>query len=165
MVPCISLISVDWTLVELVMPKPHGKLDTRPVSDAEAAQHTRGNFRPQRTIQQDIESAPSWKPAQAAGWMEGKQFLGSNLSADLAKPLMRTNLAYREMDEVMLVGQAQSKLELLRSIGPNDPAPESSLLVSSDTAKVTLDVESTPVAVLPLPRKLNGVTDVLVLDS
>src|SRR5688572_1822147 len=147
----------------------HGKLDTRPFSDAEAAQHTRGNFRPQRTIQQDIESAPSWKPAQAAGWMEGKQFLGSNLSADLAKPLMRTNLAYREMDEVMLVGQSQSKLQIVRPLGPNDPAPtaapDQALMVTDDAAKVTLEVESTPVAVLALPRKLNGVTDVLVLDS
>ena len=115
----------------------------------------------------DVESAPSWKPAQAAGWKGGKQILGSNLSADLPKPLMRTNLAYREMDEVMLVGQAQSKLEILRPIGPNDPAlaSDQALLVTDDTAKVTLDVESTPVAVLALPRKLNGVTDVVVLDS
>ncbi len=145
----------------------NGKLDTRPFSEAEAAQRTRGNLRAQRTTKVDVESAPSWKPAQAAGWKEGKQFLGSNLSADLPKPLMRTNLAYREMDEVMLVGQAQSKLEILRPIGPNDPAHASdqALVVTDETAKVTLDVESTPVAVLALPRKLNGVTDVLVLDS
>ena len=145
----------------------NGKLDTRPFNDAEAAQRTRGNLRPQRGSKQDVESAPSWKQAQAAGWKGGKQILGSNLSADLPKPLMRTNLAYREMDEVMLVGQAQSKLEILRPIGPNDstPAPDQALLVSDDIAKVTLDVESTPVAVLALPRKLNGVTDVLVLDS
>jgi predicted outer membrane repeat protein len=146
----------------------NGKLDTRPFSEVEATQRTRGSLKPQRgNKQQDVESAPSWKPAQAAGWKGGKQILGSNLSADLPKPLMRTNLAYREMDEVMLVGQAQSKLEILRPIGPNDPtpAPDQALSVSDDTAKVTLDVESTPVAVLALPRKLNGVTDVLVLDS
>ena len=68
---------------------------------------------------------------------------------------------------MMLVGQAQSKLEILRPIGPNDPAlsPDQALSVTDDAAKVTLDVESTPVAVLALPRKLNGVTDVVMLNS
>ncbi|HEX7295749.1 MAG TPA: hypothetical protein VF251_08365, partial [Pyrinomonadaceae bacterium] len=145
----------------------NGKLDTRPFSEAEAAQRTRGNLKPQKSTKVDLESVPSWKPSQGAGWKESKQILGANLTADLPKPMMRTNLAYREMDEVMVVGQAQSKLEIIRPLGPNDPAPTSSesLSVSDETVKVSLDVESAPVAALTLPRKLNGVTDVLVLDS
>src|SRR6185295_14649091 len=124
-------------------------------------------LKPQKSIKVDLESVPSWKPSQVAGWKESKQILGSNLTADLPKPMVRTNLAYREMDEVMLMGQAQGKLEILRPIPPNDPIPTSdqTLVVADDIAKVALDVESTPVAVLTLPRKLNGVTDVLVLDS
>ena len=61
----------------------------------------------------------------------------------------------------------QQKLEILRPLGKNDQAlaTEQSLSVSDDTAKVTLDVESAPVAALTLPTKLNGVTDVVVLDS
>ncbi|HEU4506678.1 MAG TPA: hypothetical protein VFR78_00470, partial [Pyrinomonadaceae bacterium] len=159
----IAALTSDGT-VEIL---EHAKLDTRPFSQAEAAQRTRGNFRAQRGAKFDVESAPSWKPGQAAGWKEGKRILGSNLSADLPKPLLRTNLAYRETDEVMLVGQAHSKLEILRSVGPNDAAPASSeaLVVSDDMEKVTLDVESTPVAVMVLPRKINGVTDVLMLES
>ncbi|HEU4931628.1 MAG TPA: hypothetical protein VFT48_06080, partial [Pyrinomonadaceae bacterium] len=159
----IAALTYDGT-VHIV---ENGKLDTRPFSETEAAQRTRGNLKPQKIAKVDVESAPSWKPAQAAGWKDGKQILGSNLSADLSKPLMRTNLAYREMDEVVLVGQAQSKLEILRPLGPNDSAltADQSLVVTGDTAKVTLDVESAPVAVLALPRKLNGVTDVVMLDS
>src|SRR5215213_9990488 len=158
----IAALTYDGT-VHIV---EHGKLDTRPFSEAEAAQRTRGNLRPQK-ITQDVESTPSWKPAQAAGWIEAKQFLGSNLSSELPKPLMRTNLSYRELDEVMLVGQAQSKLEILRPIGPNDPAPapDQALLGTDDAAKVTLDVESAPVAVLALPKKLNGTSDLVVLSS
>src|SRR6185369_9321136 len=73
-------------------------------------------------------------------------------------------LAGRETDEVMLV---QSKLEILRPIGKNDPplSSDQAISVTDDTAKVTMDVESAPVAVLALPKKLNGVTDVLVLDT
>jgi len=65
----------------------------------------------------------------------------------------------------MLVGQAQSKLEIVRPLGPNDPAPDQALSLTNNAATASLDVESTPVAVLPLPRKLNGVTDVVVLDA
>jgi hypothetical protein len=145
----------------------HAKLDTRPFSAAEAAQRTRGNLKPQKITKVDIESLPSWKAAQAGGWKEAKQILGSNLSVDLPKPLLRTNLAYREMDEVMLVGQAQSKLEILRPLGSNDPvpSPDQAVLVSDDTAKISLDVESAPVAVLTLPKKLNGFADVVMLSS
>jgi predicted outer membrane repeat protein len=144
----------------------HEKLDTRPFTAAEAAQRTRGKLKPQKITKVDVESVPSWNPAQAAGWKGGKQILGSNLSADLPKPLIRTNLAYGETDEVTVMG-AQSKLEIVRPLGPNDVTQSSdqSVVVTDETAKVTLDVESTPVAVLPLPRKLNGVTDVLVLES
>ncbi len=145
----------------------NGKLDTRPLTEAEAAQRTRGNLKPQKATKFDIESAPSWKPAQAGGWKDAKQILGNNLSADLPKPLIKTNLARLELEEVMLVGQTQSKLEILRPIGKNDPdlAAEQSLAVTDDTAKVTMDVEGSPVAVLALPSKLNGTTDVVMLDS
>ena len=140
-----------------------GNLNTRPFTDAEAAQRTRGNFKPQKATKVDIESAPSWKAAQG-GWKDSKQILGNNLSADLPKPLVKTNLTGRELDEVVLV---QSKLEILRPIGKNDPAPapDQALSVTDDTAKITMDTESAPVAVLALPKKLNGTTDVLVLDS
>ena len=145
----------------------HGDLDTRPFSEAEAAQRTRGNLKLQKGTKQDVESAASWKPARAAGWKDGKQLLGSNLTADLAKPLIQSNLGGRELDTVMLVGQAQSKLELLRPLGPNDPtlSSDQALAVTDNTAKISLDVESTPVAALTLPRKLNGVQDVVLLNS
>jgi len=112
----IAALTYDGT-VHIV---ENGKIDTRPFTEAEAAQRTRGNLKPQRLSSQDVESVPSWKPAQAAGWKESKQLLGSNLNADLPKPLMRTNLSFRELDEVMLVGQAQSKREILRPLEQKD---------------------------------------------
>src|ERR1044072_7157177 len=144
-----------------------GNLDTRPFTDAEAAQRTRGNLKPQKMTKVDIESVPSWRAGQGGGWKDAKQILGRNLIADLPKPLMKKNLSHREMDEVMVVGQAQSKLEILSPINKSSsaPVPDQSLMVTDDTAKTTLDVQSTPVAALPLPSKLNGVQDVVVLDS
>ena len=145
----------------------HGNLDTRPFTDAEAAQRTRGNLKPQKITKVDIESVPSWRSGQGGGWKDAKQILGSNLTADLPKPLMKSNLSYREMDDIMVVGQGQSKLEILSPINKNSsaPAPDQSLLVSGDTAKTSLDVQSDPVAALQLPKKLNGVSDMVVLDS
>ena len=123
--PSIFFKTKDWILVRLVRRRPH--------SEPEAI--SRG------TKQQDVEAVASWKPA-TAGWKSSKQILGSNLTADLAKPLL-DNLAYRELDEVMLVGQAQSKLEILRPLGPNDSAlsSDSALAITNDTAKVSLDVK------------------------
>ncbi|HEY6243325.1 MAG TPA: hypothetical protein VIX17_05240, partial [Pyrinomonadaceae bacterium] len=159
----IAALTYDGT-VHIV---ENGKLDTRPFTDAEKALRTRANLKPKKLTQQDIESGPSWKSSQSAGWKDGKQILGSNLSADLPKPLMKTNLAHKEMDEVMLVGQSQSQLEILRPLSTTDPtpAPDQAVLVSGDTAKITMDVQSTPVAALALPSKLNGVQDLVVLDS
>ncbi|HEX6284160.1 MAG TPA: hypothetical protein VFZ71_04770, partial [Pyrinomonadaceae bacterium] len=48
-----------------------GKLDTRPFTEAEAAQRTRANLKVQRTSKLDVESVASWKPAQASGWKAG----------------------------------------------------------------------------------------------
>src|SRR5215213_4727083 len=143
----------------------HGKLDTRPFTEEESAQRTRGQSMPKGLVSKDIESVSSWRPAQSSGWIDAKQYLGSNLSSDLAKPLVKTHLSQREMDQVMLLGQSPSQLELLSPIGPNDPAPDQTALVTADTAKVTLDVESTTVAALTLPKKLNGTTDVVMLSA
>ncbi len=81
----IAALTYDGT-VHIV---ENGKLDTRPFSEAEAAQRTRGNLKPQKTTKVDVESASKLETRTSRGWKESKQFLGSNLSADLPKPLMR----------------------------------------------------------------------------
>src|ERR1041385_8208244 len=127
----------------------NGKNDTRPFTAAEAAQRTRGNLKIQRSSKPvDVESTPGWRAGAGGGWKDDKQILGSNLSSDLPKPIIKTNLAGKELDEMMLIGQAQSQLELLRPLSKTDSAltANQSLAVTNDTAKVTMDTQRTPVA-------------------
>jgi hypothetical protein len=155
----------------------NAKLDSRPFSESEATQRSRGNLRPQERISLDVESVPSWQPGQAVGWSESSNFSATSfegVSSASSKPLQRTNLSYRETDDLMLMGENQPKLEIVHSTttsnvvsGGKARGDFSATSVSTDysVARTTLDVESTPVAVLTLPKKLNGVTDVVVLSS
>ncbi len=78
---------------------------------------------------------------------------------------MRTNLSYRETDDLVLMGGgSQPKLEIVSAIAPGDQAA-GALSAPGDLTSTTLTLESAPVAVLALPKKLNGVSDVVVLDS
>ena len=147
------------------------KLDSRPFSGAEAVQRTRGNVRAQERISLDIESAPSWQPGQATGWSESSSFSAEVSSA--AKPLLRANLSYRETDDLVLLGASQSKLEIVNTntstggvlSGKTGGLSATSVSTENSITRTTLDVVSAPVAVLTLPKKINGTTDVVVLES
>ncbi len=145
----------------------NAKSDSRPFSEAEATQRTRGNLKAQERISQDVESMPSWQPGRAAGWTESSSFSSTSfegVSSASTKPLQRTNLSYRETDDLMLMSSSQPKLEIMRAPAQTGKVRgQVSTAVTSESA--TLDVESTPVAVLTLPKKLNGVSDVVVLSS
>ena len=104
----------------------HSKLDTRPFSAGEAAQRNRGNLKNQPgSILQDIESVSSWRPGRASGWAKADKFAASSIkgvSSATAKPLMRTNLASRETDDLMLMASSQNNLELVLTARDCSPA-------------------------------------------
>ena len=154
----------------------HQQLDTRPFTDQEKANRNRGRIEAHplgRNV--DIESVPSWQPVQAAGWITSSQYDAGPVNLTSAKPLMKTHLSRREMDDLTLMGQAESGLEILRPIGPNDGVSDQGLVAARTVtatadagptvAKVTLSTTTEPVAVLPLPQKLNGVSDMVILGS
>jgi Big-like domain-containing protein len=148
----------------------HKKLDTRPFTEQEKATRTRGNmkFAPVRQAV-DIESLNSWRPGKAADWTPSSRF-SVNVNSASVKPILKTNLSYREMDDVMVMGGANSKVEILRPIGPNDPMPEKTTVMAGapsadDVAAVSLDVANEPIAAITLPKKINGVQDVVMLGS
>src|ERR1043165_2764143 len=139
----------------------NAKSDNRPFTEAEAAQRTRGNLKFNKVIDNvDVESAPSWKPGKAKGWTESAKF--SNGSA---KSLLKANLSYRETEDLMLVGESQSKLDIVHPDAPKDKTLSRLSTSNDSTTTTSLETQSAAVAVLTLPRKLNGVTDVVMLDS
>src|SRR6185369_3110718 len=109
-------------------------------------------------------SAQSWQPGQAAGWSESTRF-----SATSSAEVLRANLAGRQTDDLMLMGASQPTLEIVSTTTSNDVVlsgkTRGGLSATSVSDRITLDVESPPVAVLTLPKKINGTTDVVVLES
>jgi hypothetical protein len=155
----IAALSTDG-MVHIVQ---NAKADLRPYTEAEKAQRTRANLTPPERMTQDIESAQSWQPGQAAGWSESGSF-----SATSSDEVLKTNLAGRETDDLMLMGGSQPKLEIVSTTTSSDVVSGKTRGVVSATSvsdRISLDVESAPVAVLTLPKKLNGTTDVVVLES
>jgi hypothetical protein len=93
----------------------HSKLDTRPFSPGEAAQRTRGNLKLRGvSTTQDVESVSSWRPGKGSGWAKSDKFTSSISKLSSAKPLLRTNLAFRETDDLMLMSGSQRKLDIVR---------------------------------------------------
>jgi cadherin-like protein/Big-like domain-containing protein/Calx-beta domain-containing protein len=155
----IAALSPDGT-VHIVQ---NAKADRRPYTEAEKAQRTRGNLKPQERISQDIESAQSWQPGQASGWSESSSF-----SATSSEEVLKANLAGRETDDLMLMGSTQPKLEIVSTSTSSDVLSgktRGGLSATSESTRISLDVETAPVAVLTLPKKINGTTDIVVLES
>src|SRR5215213_10392909 len=137
----------------------NAKSDNRPFTEAEAAKRTRANLKANKVIENvDVESIESWKPGRRAGWTESSKF------AATAKSLQRTNLSYRETDDLMLMDLGQTKLEIAHLSSPKDMSL-AEFSATGDVQTKTLETESAPVAVLTLPSKLNGETDLVMLDT
>ena len=160
----IAALSADGT-VHIVQ---NANLDSRPFSGTETVQRTRGNLKHEGITSQDVESFPSWQPGRAAGWSESSSFSATSfegVSSASTKPLLRTNLAYHETDDLMLMGASQPTLEIMHPPLASSGKTVSQLSAASTPTSTTLNMESAPVAVLTLPKKLNGFTDVVVLEA
>jgi predicted outer membrane repeat protein len=164
----IAALTDDGT-VQIVQ---DANLDTRPFSEAEAALRTRANLKPETGSRNvDVESMAGWRPGSSANWAKAATFAASRsagLSTSSTRPLLRTNLSYREIDDlIFMAGGSSSTLEIMRPMAPSEQhLDEVSAALSGDgLVRTTLDAESAPVAVLVLPRKLNGVTDMVMLNA
>jgi uncharacterized repeat protein (TIGR01451 family) len=139
-------------------------LDMRPFTAAEAALRTRGLMPAHGTRLRDPEAAPSWRAKRASGWVTTSPIqVGrpKRNGAAAARPLLRANLSYRESDDLMVVGELGVEVvhEVARLQKSGAAIPASAL------KRTALPGSGHPVAVLALPKKLNGVRDFVVLDA
>src|ERR1041385_6024613 len=127
----IAALSDDG-LVHIVK---NAKADNRPFTADETAQRTRGNLKLSKVnASVDVECMPSWKPGNAAGWTEARQF-----SNNSAKSLLKTNLSYRETDDLMLIGGTDGKVDIVHpdTLTAKSPSGFSTDMVSSTTTLAT----------------------------
>jgi hypothetical protein len=114
-------------------------------------------------------SVPMWQPDTKQDWTEVRQ-----LDVTIAPPgpdapaalLTTSNVSARGADDLLLIDAAQQHVHVLvndvsKRLGSG--AATDSLSRSSYTA-VSLDTEA-PVAVLPMPQKINGERDLMILSG
>ena len=118
----------------------------------------------------DIEAQPSWNLSRKLGWAVSETVstnaVPKNGSTQAA--LTKTNLLSRETDE--LIANGSNELKIFRPGGGSAPALKgggqmSAATSSGDIAQMSLPAETSPVAVLQLPQKLNGERDLVVLQE
>ncbi|HET7063952.1 MAG TPA: hypothetical protein VFI49_06710 [Rudaea sp.] len=141
-------------------------LDTRPFTEAEAALRTRASLAVTQGAVTDVESAPGWKPGNV-GWVDSSQFAASSfagVSSVAAKPLLRANVSFREGDDLLLLGETQPRIEIVQQIAAMTQAVGKASAAGA-LQRTALDADNAPVAMLSLPKQLNGVQDFIVLDA
>ncbi len=170
----------DDGIVQIVQQQ---RLDTREFTDVEKSKRTRSTVQG-TPFNGDIESISSWQPGKFSGWVKSNSFPAGNVSSASLKPLMKTHLSNREMDEITVVGSEQSKLKIVRPNSRISPVareetqtsppsklknlramPSAEAQPATDDATVALDVASEPIAMLTLPKKINGFQDVVTLSA
>jgi len=142
-------------------------LDTRPFTEAEAEGRTRASLATlTRDRVVDTDSVASWKPGSGR-WIDANQVTAtsfSGVSSVAAKPLLRANVSYRESDDLLLIGESLPKLEFVQQVA-DMTWTVGSPHASDALPHTALDLQNAPVAVLALPKKLNGVRDFIALDG
>ena len=117
----------------------------------------------------DVEVVRGWSADSQSGWVETSD-LALNAAARTGSvpqgPLAHGKISSGETNALMVLNQAQQRLELIHQARSEEksmsPAVDAGV---GDLSTVSLDVTGAPAAVIALPRKLNGVRDLVVLQA
>lgn len=141
-------------------------LDKRQFSEAELL--TRAALRGRATNKNvDVEKVEAWSGNSKAQWSSvGDLALDAATRVGGATQglLMHGKIAAGETNPLLVLNTGQNRLELVRETGGNEVTSSSSV-TAGDISSSSLDVTSAPVAVVALPRKVNGYQDLVVLSS
>ncbi|HJT65247.1 MAG TPA: Ig-like domain-containing protein [Pyrinomonadaceae bacterium] len=121
----------------------------------------------------DVEAVRSWNVGRQTGWAI-TQSVAANASPKSGNPesaLTKTNLLSRETEEI--IATSSNELKILRRGGAahvsgaqkNSEITAAATADSTDISQVSLSSETSPVAVVQLPQKLNGERDLIMLQD
>jgi hypothetical protein len=141
-------------------------ISKRAFSDQELAK--RSAMRGQVTRKnEDVEAAQSWAPGSASSWNEtGEIALNAGVRADAPAQglLVHGKISWGETNALLVPDAAHNRVDIAHQVSTKE-ASLSSAARADDISNVGLNLADQPTAVLPLPVKLNGYRDVVVLSS
>jgi Domain of unknown function (DUF4214) len=145
-------------------------LDPRPFSEQDLAERRALRRQPVvRQTDEDIESAASWQAATAEGWNAAREIRVS----DAIRPglvsqglLLRSHISFQETDELLVLDGDARRLEIVRQrVAAKEGIPAAELPSSEDLTVVSLDITTSPAAVIALPQKLNGERNLVLFQT
>ncbi|MGH9928491.1 MAG: DUF4214 domain-containing protein [Pyrinomonadaceae bacterium] len=132
-----------------------------------APQQVRTEIR-KRFIKQVKASAlvPMWQPTSKQDWTDVRQ-LDAHIAAPSAEVapalLLSSDVSGRGTNDLLLLDTANRQVHVLVDYSSNNGSQTAN--VTSTRVPVSFAVESAPVAVLPMPRKINGERDLVILSA
>ncbi|HJU62895.1 MAG TPA: CSLREA domain-containing protein, partial [Candidatus Binatia bacterium] len=154
----IAVLSEDGSVRLL----EHSRSDKRALTEADrlARAAARGKATKKNA---DVEVERGWSGGQGR-WSEVNQLqLKATTGAAAHALLSHGKVSPGETNALMVPNGAQRKLEMVRQVGKQEA--EITSQSTGDVSTTSLDVSGTPVAMIALPKKLNGVQDVVVLTE
>jgi hypothetical protein len=149
-----------------------GDLDTRPFTPAETAalgvQQERDELAGREANPETV--APAWQPDETAAWKinDGAlQVAAATTDGSVAQAeLVASPISYLSAPDLLVLDSGHRQLGILRQIGDQlQRAKSVGSLTPDSQASVALDTTTEPVAVLPMPRKVNGERDLMLLTK
>jgi hypothetical protein len=161
--PEIATLAGDGTLNVL----QRKGLNTERFSEAELSVRNRGNWKPQASRQVDVEELAGWNGKSKNDWAVARTLNQDMGFSDNATPpvLEVTNIYGLENEDITVSNR--KGLGVIRQVdkaGPQYAFREAATFISSDMTEFALN-DGDASAVLQLPRKLNGVRDLVTLSS
>jgi Calx-beta domain-containing protein len=143
----------------------NSRSDKRPLtaSDLAARAAMRGNVTNKNV---DVEVVQGWKNAGSGKWREINQLsLNARTKNGAATQalLVHGKISTGETNALMIVNEAQQALQVVHQARGNNTSSQD--VLTGDLSTTTLEATDTPTAVVALPKKLNGVRDLVMLQD
>jgi CSLREA domain-containing protein len=156
----IALLAEDGSVHLL----ENSRSDKRPFSAAELAARAamRGNATNKNA---DVEVVQGWKNAGSGRWREIKHLpLNARTKNGAATQalLVHGKISSGETNALMVVNETQQALQVVHQVRAQENLQDVQV---GDLSTTTLDATDTPTAVVALPKKLNGVRDLVMLQD
>lgn len=145
----------------------HSRSKKQPFSEEEILARSAGRGR-MNNLNADVEVVEGWVGSKG-GWNEvHKLGLNAGIRTEGASQGLLTHgkISTGQTNALMVVNTAQRRLDVVHQVSKEELAnsPELSLRAGS-LSTTSLDATAAPAAMIALPRKLNGVQDLVVLSA
>ncbi|HJT68495.1 MAG TPA: choice-of-anchor Q domain-containing protein [Pyrinomonadaceae bacterium] len=163
----IALLADDGSVRML----ENSRADKRPMTAADIRARAASRGKERTANGPDVETVRGWSNGVAGSWSEVSDVpLNARAAASAVGQglLTHAKVSSGETNALMVVNGEQKNLDLIHQVSSKEVNAKGSMLSTASVGTVStssLDVSGTPVAMMTLPKKLDGSRDMVVLTE